>query len=965
MDPLLGPGMERAAMRKEAVMTQALNMASWDDPAHVKYAAEHTTEWASHLIAPEEDPKEPLVRFLYPVLQSASFSNWMPSPPMDDSTVVAMTASSFYFGTLLSGILPSGQDGLVSVIANDCSDSLAPQVFTYEINGENATYLGEGDLHDGTFTSDAISVNFSDLSEYMVEDDYAGLPIASSYCNWNITVYPSETMEEKYRSNDPIIFTYSVIAIFLITSLCFLGYDKLVAERQNEVLRSAEKSNAIISSLFPSNIRDRLFVEGGGDEGAAHIFQPNKARLKNFLHEADDHSNSGGGVGASRPIADLFTDCTVMFADIANFTAWSSVRDPGQVFTLLETLYGAFDQTAARRGVFKVETIGDSYVAVTGLPEPRKDHAVAMAKFARDCRQQCIDLCHQLEVTLGPETGDLRMRFGLHSGPVTAGVLRGEKSRFQLFGDTVNTAARMESHGIIGKIQISQATADLLIDAKKEHWLSSRDDRVEVKGKGQMQTYFVEPGGLATAKGQKAIDVLAGQLDTKTERLVSWNVAVLSRLLNQVIQSRQETQKVNGGRKRGNSITKPDVEWSCPQDKMVLDEVKEIIELPEFSAASSGQQESFDLEEDVKAQLYEYVSEIALTYHVSNPFHNFEHASHVCMSVAKLLTRIMAPDQVYDNETGDTRILASTLHDYTYGITSDPLTSFACVFSALIHDVDHPGVPNAQLVKEDTDAAKTYKGKSVAEQNSVNLAWDLLLQPKYEALRSAICQTQEEEVRFRQLVVNTVMATDIMDKDLKKLRDDRWKKAFAEQPSAAAGIAMNADVLEEDDDPEYLEWLKREGTNRKATIVIEHLIQASDVAHTMQHWHIYRKWNERLFREMHKAFMEGRAEKDPVDFWYKGEIGFFDFYIIPLAKKLSECGVFGVSSDEYLNYALMNRNEWEKKGMSIVEDMLAKMAMEAAATPTLLPTPTVGEGSNSTDSTRDSSQEASDQKLDI
>ena len=89
--------------------------------------------------------------------------------------------------------------------------------------------------------------------------------------------------------------------------------------------------------------------------------------------------------------------------------------------------------------------IGDCYVAVSGLPDPRKDHAVAMARFARDCIAEHINLSKQLELTLGPETGDLRIRIGLHSGPITAGVLRGERSRFQLFGDTVNTAARLES----------------------------------------------------------------------------------------------------------------------------------------------------------------------------------------------------------------------------------------------------------------------------------------------------------------------------------------------------------------------------------------------------------------------------------------------------------------------------------------------------------------------------------------
>jgi hypothetical protein len=92
----------------------------------------------------------------------------------------------------------------------------------------------------------------------------------------------------------------------------------------------------------------------------------------------------------------------------------------------------------------------------------------------------------------------------------------------------------------------------------------------------------------------------------------------------------------------------------------------------------------------------------------------------------------------------------------------------------------------------------------------------------------------------------------------------------------------------------------------------------------MQHWHVYRKWNERLFEEMYKAYLNGRADKDPSEFWYKGEIGFFDFYIIPLAKKLDDCGVFGVSSNEYLNYATKNRQEWEDKGQELVADMLKK-----------------------------------------
>jgi hypothetical protein len=147
------------------------------------------------------------------------------------------------------------------------------------------------------------------------------------------------------------------------------------------------------------------------------------------------------------------------------------------------------------------------------------------------------------------------------------------------------------------------------------------------------------------------------------------------------------------------------------------------------------------------------------------------------------------------------------------------------------------------------------------------------------------------------------MATDIMAADLKAIRECRWKKAFSKIPLG--------------EDPS-------DTVNRKATIVIDHMMQASDVCHAMQHWHVFRKWNERLFMEMVKAYYEGRADTNPADNWYKGEIGFFDYYIIPLAKKLDSCGVFGVSSDEYLNYAVKNRDEWVLRGEDVVAEMIEK-----------------------------------------
>lgn len=278
------------------------------------------------------------------------------------------------------------------------------------------------------------------------------------------------------------------------------------------------------------------------------------------------------------------------------------------------------------------------------------------------------------------------------------------------------------------------------------------------------------------------------------------------------------------------------------------------------------------------------------------------------MSVSKLLTRIVAPDAIMlQEEEGAT--LAASLHDHTYGITSDPLTQFACVLSALIHDTDHCGVSNVQLIKEGSTVARFFKEKSVAEQNSICVAWEKLMDPNFAELRKAIYAEPSELDRFRQLVVNNVLATDLFDKELQALRKKRWDMAFQR-------LGDNSNAVDD--------------VNRKATVVMEHLIQASDVAHTMQHWHIYQKWNERLFAEMMTAFKDGRMDSDPSLTWFEGELGFFDDYVIPLANKLKECGVFGVSSDEYLNYAMENRREWANKGEEVIQRYISKYQAEVA-----------------------------------
>lgn len=542
-----------------------------------------------------------------------------------------------------------------------------------------------------------------------------------------------------------------------------------------------------------------------------------------------------------------------------------------------------------------------------------------------------------LESFFGPDSGTLLLRIGIHSGAVTGGYLQGQGQRFQIFGDTVNTALHLASSGIQGRIQVSSETAKLLIHAGKERWLEKRTETTINSGQ-QMQTYWVKQSSAKTICAAEANDdcdsVAEHDFDSRYERrrdgeesiksrLVDWNVDVLHRLIVSIVQRRSVSSMIvsetlnDFWEKEGNcGSSSSDTATDRRGSTMPLLEVKEIIYLPEFDGRAAGSNDrTVQLSENVRSQLKDFVGAIANMYN-DNPFHNFSHASHVVMAVTKFMNRIKeARELEIDNETKRTvnaKKLASVLHHHTFGITSDPLTQLACVFSALIHDVDHPGVPNAQLIKENKDLASRYSFRSVAEQNSVDLAWGLLTDEHFKDLLTTICATKGELLRFRQIVVNSVMATDLGDKELKDIRNNRWDRAFGESESTVSTDKSSV----------------RKAVNRKATIVIEHLIQAADVAHTSQHWEVYRIWNENLFREIYKAYIEGRATQDPSGYWYEGEIAFFDFYIIPLAKKLRDCGVFGLTSEENLNYANQNRQLWIELGNGIVAEMLDKAKEE-------------------------------------
>ena len=186
------------------------------------------------------------------------------------------------------------------------------------------------------------------------------------------------------------------------------------------------------------------------------------------------------------PIADHFEEASVVFIDIVDFTKSSSGADPKRVVAVLNILYTKLDVIAKKHGLEKIKTIGDCYMAAAGLPIIDKDNAIKAANFATEAMNQIKDF----------NTGDgtlINFRCGVDCGPVVAGVIGEHKFIYDIWGDTVNTAARMEEFGEPGKIQVTQRFRDKLglKNGELKMKFEERGD-IEIKGKGMMRTYFLE-----------------------------------------------------------------------------------------------------------------------------------------------------------------------------------------------------------------------------------------------------------------------------------------------------------------------------------------------------------------------------------------------------------------------------------------------------------------------------------------
>jgi adenylate cyclase len=215
-------------------------------------------------------------------------------------------------------------------------------------------------------------------------------------------------------------------------------------------------------------------------QDALRALQVAQDRAENLLLNVLPRSIADRLKADSQTIADQFSSASILFADVVDFTPFSERLPPAEVVGVLDHLFSHFDTLAERYGLEKIKTIGDCYMVAAGVPTPRPDHARALALMALDmleAMRSSDDVGH-----LG-----LELRVGINSGPVVAGVIGRKRFLYDLWGDAVNTASRMESHGAPGRIQITRATYELLGD----NFECEPRGTINVKGKGEMEVWYI------------------------------------------------------------------------------------------------------------------------------------------------------------------------------------------------------------------------------------------------------------------------------------------------------------------------------------------------------------------------------------------------------------------------------------------------------------------------------------------
>ncbi|PJZ36971.1 hypothetical protein CH354_12285 [Leptospira levettii] len=235
----------------------------------------------------------------------------------------------------------------------------------------------------------------------------------------------------------------TLVALCILVYIVTLFNYKTLHKAQDLLELEHQKSESLLLNILPASIADRL-------------------KSKNEI------------------IADKSSEATILFADIVDFTVLSQTMEPEKIVSILNEIFSEFDTIVQNHNLEKIKTIGDAYMVASGIPEAREDHCEAVALCA-------LDMLSSIENGITQDSKPFKIRIGIHTGPVVAGVIGKSKFIYDLWGDSVNTASRMESHGTEGKIHVSKEVYQKL----KSNFTFETKREIQVKGKGIMETYFL------------------------------------------------------------------------------------------------------------------------------------------------------------------------------------------------------------------------------------------------------------------------------------------------------------------------------------------------------------------------------------------------------------------------------------------------------------------------------------------
>jgi len=554
----------------------------------------------------------------------------------------------------------------------------------------------------------------------------------------------------------------------------------------------------------------------------------------------------------------------------------------------------------------------------SGMPTPDEKHAQNIANFA-------IAVSECVHLITSPSDGEpLQLRIGIHTGHCMGGVVGTLTPHYCLFGDMVNTTARHESTGIAGRIQCSNVLYENLAehsaDSEGPMYKFTSRGYVDMKGKGKCYTYWLDggsehneissPAAIETLR-EEVIEVLSKKKWKKRKYFD------FRRRRSSAYADNDNTDTMTVGTNASARLLDDEKTYVSKESSHVADqsqgivsfkvEVEDISEHPmtasndaDSTAAASG---SSDLDEnrsiaddssdhdtvsfvelkntrwtDIKwdpdlsrielvasihgllssmlwkccaevssempgnkdvlnHELLRYVDRVSGLYD-AHPFHSFEHAAQVVLSATHLV-----------NEYNNAKEQLSTPHD------SNPFTRFITVFAALIHDVKHLGCPNAQLQKENHPLNVVYSQGSYQERQSIQVALAVFLE-EFSVLSTAVLKLCPDFLHF---VTAAVLATDVSNKETQTKIQERFERVI---------IVKDEDVIEFD----------------KTQACIEQMLLLADVGHCTQGYDNFLIWNQAFFFECLQNHYQGNAD-DPRPGWHTGQIGFLEFYILPLAER--------------------------------------------------------------------------------